>query len=163
MLSNPSSCAQHTVRPNKQKCRSLEQQKGYCRAKRGEQVALAQKHPELPDGFWEKVVIGKIWGEGCRCVTFFWSVGGEVAGRCSRNLVFREVTILHLGGGLSSSRRAQRYCHVSIYPLRRNQDPALSVHCCSLTVPPLFLHSLPSIISSCLNLPFGNQGPSRQE
>ena len=45
-----------------------------------------------------------------------------------------EVTILHMGGGLSSCRRTQRYCYV--YPFRRNWDPAPSLHCCFLTSPP---------------------------
>ena len=71
-----------------------------------------------------------------------------------------EVTLLHLGGGLNSCRRTQRYCYV--YSLRRNQDPALRLHYCFLTAPPLFLHSLPSLISNCLNLPFGTQGRSRR-
>ena len=44
--------------------------------------------------------------------------------------------------------------------LRRNQDPAPRLHCCFLTVPPLSLHPLPSLISNCLNLPFGTQGRS---
>ena len=59
------------------------------------------------------------------------------------------------GWGLSSCRRTQRYCY--IYSLRRNQDPAPRLHYCFLTVPPLFLHPLPSLISNCLNLPFGTQ------
>ena len=71
-----------------------------------------------------------------------------------------EVTILHLGWGLSSCRRTQRYCHV--YSFRRNQDFVPSLHYCFLTAPPLFLHSLPSLISNCLNLPFGAQGRSRR-
>ena len=45
---------------------------------------------------------------------------------------------------------------------RRNQDPALLMRYWFLTVHPLFLHSLPSLISNCLNLPFGNQGRSRR-
>lgn len=32
---------------------------------------LMLKNPELLDGLGEKVFIGKIWGEGCRCMTFF--------------------------------------------------------------------------------------------
>ena len=47
-----------------------------------------------------------------------------------------------------------------IYSLRRNQDPALSPHYCFLTTPPLFLHSLPFLISNCLNLFFETQGRS---
>ena len=71
-----------------------------------------------------------------------------------------EVTILHHGGGLSACRRAQRYCYV--YSLRRNQDTAPRMHYCFLTAPPLLLYSLPSLISNCLNLPFGTQGRSRR-
>ena len=71
-----------------------------------------------------------------------------------------EVTILHLGGGLSSYRRTQRYC--SVYSLRRNQYPAPRLHYCFFTAPPLFLHPLPSLISNCSNLPFLTQGRSRR-
>ena len=42
----------------------------------------------------------------------------------------------------------------------RNQDAAPRLHYCFLTAP-LSLHSLPSLISSCLNLRFGIQGRSR--
>ena len=31
-----------------------------------------------------------------------------------------------------------------------------------LTFPPLYLHSLTSLISNCLNMPFGTQGRSRR-
>ena len=70
------------------------------------------KKPKLSDGFQGKVFVGKIWGEDCRCVTFFWSVGDQVTEWCCRNLVL----ILKLPsfpwvGGLSSSRRMQRYCY----------------------------------------------------
>ena len=42
--------------------------------------------------------------------------------------------------------------------LEANQDPAPRLYCCSLTVPPLSLHPLPSLISICFNLFFGTQG-----
>ena len=71
-----------------------------------------------------------------------------------------EVTILLLGGGLSSCRRTQRYYYV--YSLRRNQDSAPRLYYCFLTAPPLFLRSLPSLISNSLNLPFGTQGKSKR-
>ena len=60
--------------------------------------------------------------------------------------------------GFSICKTAQRYCYV--YPLRENQDPAPRLHYCFLTVSPLSplsLHPLPSLISNCLNLPFGTQ------
>ena len=49
-----------------------------------------------------------------------------------------------------------------VFPLRRNQGSALWLHYCFLTALPLFLHSLSSLISNCLNLPFGIQGQSRK-
>ena len=61
-----------------------------------------------------------------------------------------EVTILHLDGGP---------CYA--YFLTRNQD-AVSRLYHHLIVPPLFLYPLPSLISNCLNPPFGTQGRSRR-
>ena len=105
------------------------------------------KKSQLPGGFQGEVL---------------WAVFGvRDAGWCSGNLCAQpEVTILHLGWGLSSCRRAQRYCYV--YSMRRNQDPAPLLYYCFLTSSPLFLHLLPSLISSCLNLLFGTQGRSRR-
>ena len=54
LLPNAGLCAQHTVRPNKTKCQSLEQRKVYCRAKQGERVACAQ-NPKLPEGFQQSI------------------------------------------------------------------------------------------------------------
>ena len=54
--------------------------------------------------------------------------------------VHHEVTVLHLVGNLVP---AKIYCF--IYPLRRRQDPALSLHCCFL-IALLFLHSFLSRI-----------------
>ena len=42
--------------------------------------------------------------------------------------------------------------------LEVNQDPAPRLYYCSLTVPPLSLHPLPSLISICFKLLFGTQG-----
>lgn len=60
-----SSHAQHTVKPNKPKRRSVEQRTIYCRATQGEWVACGQKGPKLPSGFQGKTSLNKIWGEGC--------------------------------------------------------------------------------------------------
>ena len=48
-----------------------------------------------------------------------------------------------------------------MYPLRRNQDAAPRLYYCFRTAPPLSLHPLPSLISNCLNLPFGTQGTQK--
>ena len=45
-----------------------------------------------------------------------------------------------------------------MHPLRGNKDPTPRPYSGFLTVPPLSLHPLPSLISKCLNLPLGTQG-----
>ena len=55
-------------------------------------------------------------------------------------------------------RTPRRFLRKSFY----RQNLGWGLHCCFLTPPPLFLHPLPSLISSCLNLPLGTQGRSRR-
>ena len=69
-----------------------------------------------------------------------------------------EVTILHLGGGSSSVELKDIVMHIS---LNRNQDPVSRLYH-HLIVSPLFLYPLPSLISNCLNPPFGTKGRSRR-
>ena len=45
-----------------------------------------------------------------------------------------------------------------MYPLGGNQDPAPGLYYCFLTVPPLSLHPLLSLIINCLSLSLGSQG-----
>ena len=91
---------------------SLEQRKVYCRAKQGECVACAQTTPWWFSG---KFLKAKYWMRVAGCVTFFRLVGGEFTGRCSRNLVLSlKLTLLYLGGSLSSCRRTQRYIVIYI-------------------------------------------------
>ena len=96
------------------------------------------------------------------CVIFFWLVVDEVTGRFSRNLLKPEFAIPSStwGGGLGGwfCRETQKYCFV--YSLSQKQDPARRLHDYFLTVPPLFLHPLSSLISICLNLSFATQGRS---
>ena len=67
-----------------------------------------------------------------------------------------EFTILHLGGGSSFVKELKDIVmHIS---LRRNQDPVWRLYQRLFL---LFLYSLPSLISNCLNPPFGTQGRSR--
>jgi len=58
--------------------------------------------------------------------------------------------------------RCIRCLHHYVHPLRENQDPAPRLHCCCLTAPPWSLPPLPSLISTCLNLPLGTQGSPRR-
>ena len=65
---------------------------------------LTFKHPKLPDGFVGIVLIGKIWGEGCRVCDFLligWWWGSRVV--LQESCAQPEVAILHLGGGFSSA------------------------------------------------------------
>ena len=62
-------------------------------------------------------------------------------------------------GALAPAEEAE---YIVIYSLRKNQDDAFLLHYCFLTAPHLFLHSLPSLISNSLNLPFGTQGRSKR-
>ena len=49
---NTNSCTRCTVRPNKLKCWGLEQRKVYCKTMQGDELVLALKSLELPEGFW---------------------------------------------------------------------------------------------------------------
>ena len=53
--------------------------------------------------------------------------------------------------------RHKRCLFYYVYPLRGNRDPAPRLYSCFLTVSPLSLHLLPSLISNCLNLSLGTQ------
>ena len=107
LLLNPSLCAQCTLEPSKPKRWSLELRKVILLAGQGVRFL--------------KATFGvRIAG----IITFFWLVGGEVAGWCSRNLNHQPsssnqsgvsvpvhaVTILHLGGGHSSLQSNSKTC-----------------------------------------------------
>ena len=92
-------------------------------------------------------------------VAFFCLVGGEVKAVLQESYTQPEVTILNLGGSLSSYGRGGRYC--SVCSLRGNQDPAPRLNFSFLTTP-LFLQPLSRLISTCLNPPCGTQGKSRR-
>ena len=70
-----------------------------------------------------------------------------------------EVTIFNLDGGSSYVVELKDIVmHIS---LSRNLDPLWRLYN-HLIVSPLFLYPLPSLISNCLNPPFGTQGRSRR-
>ena len=69
---------------------------------------------------------------------------GFLSERSIRNTTFRHIRCLYY----------------YVYSLRGNQDLAPRLYYFSLTVPPLSLHPLPSLISNCLNLSLGAQGRS---
>lgn len=99
-------------------------------------------------------------------------VGSEVTGWGSRNLDnqpsgFNQsgVLVLVLSLKLPSSSWVRvlvssELSDCSVYPLRKNQDPAPWLQYCFFSAFPLFLHSLTLLISNCLNLPCGTQGRS---
>ena len=63
-----------------------------------------------------------------------------------------EVTILHLDGGSSSVEELKDI--IMHFFFSRNQDPVSRLYH-HLIVSPLFLYTLPYLISNCLNPPFG--------
>ena len=73
-----------------------------------------------------------------------------------------EITILHLGGGLSSCRGAQRYCYGSWIFAPEEPGPCPKAALLFLDCPSLASPFPPALISNCLNLPFGTQGRSRR-
>ena len=125
-----------------------------------QQVACAQ-NSWTPKWFWGQGVIDKIWSEDCLLCDFllsdWWWGNRAVALESYAQL---EVAILLLDGSLSSSRRTQRYCYIHI-PWRGTKILLQSLHYCFLIVPLLFLPFLTSLMSNCLNQPFGIQGRLR--
>ena len=117
---------------------------------------LMLKRPELPNGFQGRSFYMQNWGGGrccrvCNPPLIGWWWGNRMVFQESQSSAFwfqpvwgphacaqPKVILLHLGGGLSSCRRTQRYisnCYP--HPPRRNQDhhPALLFSFC---IPSLF-------------------------
>ena len=85
---NPKSCAWRTVRPNKLKGQSLQQRKGGCKDQTRSMGGLCSKDPNFLMVFREECLKAKFGVRAAGCRTFFWLVGGEVTGWCSRSNVF---------------------------------------------------------------------------
>ena len=94
---------------NNLKHQNLEQRKVYCRAKQGERGGSCSKDLKSLTVFREEFLKAEFGVRAAGCGTFFWLVGDEVTRWCSRTCAQLEVTILHLGGSLSSCRRIQIY------------------------------------------------------
>ena len=104
-------------------------------SKKNEQVIL--KNPELSDSYQGRA---KFWVWATGCVTFFWLIRGDVKKLPSSYLVLslRLPTSTWLGASF----------------LQKNSETLIHSSFVS--------HSLPYVISNCLNLPFGTQGWSRR-
>ena len=70
--------------------------------------------------------------------------------------------VVFIRSSLTNSLWEKSKIHCYVYSMRRNQEPASSLHYCFLIALSLFLHSLTSLVSNCLNLCFGTQGRSRR-
>ena len=111
---------------------------------------LVLKRPKLPSGLGVRVFKDKICGEGYRRVTFFWLVGGEVTGWCSRTLV--------LGLKLPSSTWVG-----ALVPIELRD--CIRLFCISMEeeLGLCFIDALLyTLTSHYLNLHFGTQGRSRK-
>ena len=115
-----------------------------------------------------KFLKGNSLAEGVRvfiifhCVqTFFWLVGGEVTGWHSRNLVLSlQLPSSTWVGALVPHKNSKVLLCIFLEeePGPRPITALLLLDCASF----FFLHSLPSLISKYLNLPFGTQGRSKR-
>ena len=130
------------------------EQKGLLRGQAKRTGGWCSKNPNSLMAFREDFLKAKFGVRAAGRVTFFWLVGGEVTGRCSRNL------------GLSLKLSIPSSTLVGALVLQKNSKILLCLfleeepgHCPKYvwTAPPLFLYSLTFLISNCLNLPFGTQ------
>ena len=99
---------------------------------------LMPKNLKLSSEFSEKSLYRQNLGWGLQHM--FWLIGGEVTGKNSRNMVvFMKLTILHVGGSLSSCRRTQETVMYNILLEEKPGlylKPALSFLDCSSLVSP---------------------------
>ena len=111
------------------------------------------KNPKFPNDVEGKFFYRQNMGvKATWCMTFSWWIGGKVGSWCSRNLV--------LSLKLPSFTWVETSKILLYVSLGGNKDPAPKLHYCFQKTPPLSLHPLLSLISNCLNLPFGIQGKS---
>ena len=117
---NPKSCAWCTVRPNKLKGQSLKQRKVNCKDQTRSMGGLCSKDPNFLMVFREECLKAKFGVRAAGCRTYFWLVGGEVTGWCSRNNVFSlKLVSSALVGIIVPVRKTPRYI-VTYIPLGGN-------------------------------------------
>ena len=151
MLSNPSSCAQCTLRPNKPKHRSLAQAR-----KTGSSCSKSTNSPGFSgnryyrqnlgvdlQGLWPSsdwLVVRVLFQKSQSSAIWVQPVWGPWAH------IQSEVTVLSLGGGLRSCSRTQRY--IVLYPLWGGTRTLL-YHCTlvSWLLLCFFIHSLPWLVT----------------
>ena len=94
--SEPPGKPQWTMRPHELKCWILEQRKVYLF--QGHASRTGWRLLKRPDVFQGRSFYrSDIWGEGCRCVTLLWLVGGKITGWPSRNLHHQPLVPTTLG------------------------------------------------------------------
>ena len=122
---------------------------------------LCAKPPKLSGGLGQGTSLYKqnlgwgpqgVWLSSDR----WWGNRAEVHESCAQPGVTTSTWV----DAFSSCGKTQRYCFV--YTFQRNGELVLWLQYCFLTASPLFLHPLPPLMSSCLNLPFRTQGRSRR-
>ena len=147
-----SSCSWNTVRTSKLKHWNFERNVFFARPSK-ENRWLMLKNPKFPNDVEGKFFYRQNMGvKAAWCMTFSWWIGGKVGSWCYRNLV--------LSLKLPSFTWVETSKILLYVSLGGNKDPAPKLHYCFQKTPPLSLHPLLSLISNCLNLPFGTQGKS---
>ena len=135
-------------------------------------------------GFREEFLKATFGVRAAGCMTFFWLVGSEVAEWCFRNLSHQlsDQSGVSEGsyhpppgwGTLAPSEQLKdmyqiilyththTHTHTHMYISLEEELGLCLLNYCFLTAFALFLHSLTSLISNCLNLLFGSQGRPRR-
>ena len=160
LMLNASLCAQCTMRPNKQNVWVWSRERFTAGPRKETRELMLKKLNSLivcKRGFYKQDL-------GCRLQSVWlssdWLVVRYQGGALWESCAQAEVTILYLGGGLSSGRRTQG--DVVYIPWRGRR---ILPHGCTI-VSWLFLLcfciSLPPLISNCLNLPFATKGRYRR-
>lgn len=92
---------------------------------------------------------------------FFWLVGGKVTGGCSSSLVIslKLPSSAWVGALVPAEKNSKILLVVS---LEGEPRPCPTLHYCFLTILPLCLHDLTSLVSNWLKLLFGTQRRSRR-
>lgn len=123
---------------------------------------LMLKRPELPNSFQGTVFIGEIWGEVCRVcdlplVCWWW--GNQVVFQVSQLSASGSNWFCSpwLGALVSVEELRDYVSDCSVYLLAGSQDQDSSLHYC------FSLHFFTSLISDCVNLPFGTPERSKRQ
>ena len=128
----------------------------------GRSCSKSLNHPPPSQQFFrEELLFEKSGGRAAGCVNFFWLLVHEVMGWYSKYPSHQlsdcnqsGIPVLALSLKLQSSTwvEAREFRYIRLLCIAPEGGPCPILHCC------FYLHFPPSLISNCLNLPFGTHG-----